>query len=90
MSRKRVFADRVKALRVKKHLTQEELAEGTGYSQQQVARWEGGKHIPLIVRHYVAHPRRPLGCCVECGRGCPRPLVAPLRFAPEKLTNYKV
>lgn len=47
MSKAQVFAFRVKRLREAEHMTQEQLGAATGYSQQQVARWEAGKYLPL-------------------------------------------
>lgn len=41
-------------------------------------------HAPVEanVRHHVAHPDSTLGCCLVCGRGCPRPPNALRAFVP--------
>lgn len=40
------FADRLLAARLRAGLTQDELAETIGVSQQSVAKWEGGLAVP--------------------------------------------
>ena len=42
------LADNLKAMRVARGLTQHELSEKTGISQQNLSRWELGIHVPNI------------------------------------------
>lgn len=40
--------ERLKALREAKGLTQEMMADATGFSGQQIGAWEKGKHTPNV------------------------------------------
>lgn len=42
------LADNLKAMRIARGLTQHELSEKTGISQQNLSRWELGIHVPNI------------------------------------------
>lgn len=42
----KIFAERLKELRLEKNLTQAKLAKETGLSQAGLAHWENGQRIP--------------------------------------------
>lgn len=42
------FAERLKELRLEKHLTQTELAKETGLSQTGIGKWEANQRTPSI------------------------------------------
>lgn len=42
------FSERLKELRIDKHLSQRELSKATGFSQPTIARWEADLQIPNI------------------------------------------
>ena len=42
------FIERLKELRIEKHLSQAQLAKEIGYAQSAIAQWETGKRIPNI------------------------------------------
>lgn len=43
------FSERLKELRIDKGLTQQQLANATGISQNAIAFWENEKRIPIII-----------------------------------------
>lgn len=42
------FSERLKELRIDKHLSQRDLSKETGFSQAAIARWESNLQIPNI------------------------------------------
>jgi len=52
MDMRRIVGDNVKAARLAAHLTQEALAERSGFSQQYLSELESGKRNPTIVTIY--------------------------------------
>ncbi len=48
MTYKNGLAENLKSLRLSRGVSQQELAKDTGISQQNISRWELGRHIPNI------------------------------------------
>ena len=48
MDKREQIAESLKTLRLARGLTQQELAQATGISQQNISRWELGIHIPNL------------------------------------------
>jgi DNA-binding transcriptional regulator YiaG len=43
-------ADRIKMIRVRLNMTQEEFADHYGFTENSVARWETGENVPTKVK----------------------------------------
>lgn len=55
------FSERLKELRIRKNMTQDDLATRLGISRQAISKWERGEGLPDLYKYFPAG-------------GCPRSL----------------